>query len=385
MPPAAAPGTFNVDSSSVSVNENAGTVSVGITRSNGSSGAVDLLYSTTDGTAISGVNYTGATGGTVHFDDGQFNGTITLPIIHDNLDTLNKSFSVTLTGAGTGTLGTSLTTTVKIVDTDGAVIATGPLVQNWTDTSLIVDNDNWDNVPNISGYLNDANRDAGIPTVAANQPQSATSGSVGAIAELDGAGVTDPTVAFQATSSVIAPQLILDVNTVGTTGVSFSFDARDLDGTADDAVQPITVSYRIGNSGGFTDIVTVDDVTSGPSLATLVTNIASQLPADALGQQLVQIRIATSRVGGNNEWVGIDNIVVQQTPVLAFAQPTYTVNEGDGTATITVNRTGGTLGAVTVDYSTGDGTAGSSDYTPATGTLHFEDGQTSASFTRADH
>lgn len=65
-----------------------------------------------------------------------------------------------------------------------------------------------------------------------------------------------------------------------------------------------------------------------------------------------------------------------------FASATYTVNEGAGTATITVTRTGGTDGEVSVDYATSDGTATArQDYLARSGTLTFAEGQRSLSFT----
>ncbi|MBV9470416.1 MAG: hypothetical protein JOZ57_14355, partial [Abitibacteriaceae bacterium] len=60
---------------------------------------------------------------------------------------------------------------------------------------------------------------------------------------------------------------------------------------------------------------------------------------------------------------------------LSFSTPTYSVNEGSGTATITVNRVGGADGAVSVDYTTSNGTAtAGQDYTASNGTLSWADG-----------
>jgi hypothetical protein len=69
------------------------------------------------------------------------------------------------------------------------------------------------------------------------------------------------------------------------------------------------------------------------------------------------------------------------TPTVQFTSPSYTVSEGNGSATVTVTRTGDTSNAVTVDYATSDGTASERrDYTAALGTLRFAAGETSKSF-----
>lgn len=67
---------------------------------------------------------------------------------------------------------------------------------------------------------------------------------------------------------------------------------------------------------------------------------------------------------------------------LQLSSSNFTVNENQGTATITVNRTGGSDGAVSVNYATSNGTAtAGSDYTATSGTLNFAAGETSKTFT----
>ena len=64
-----------------------------------------------------------------------------------------------------------------------------------------------------------------------------------------------------------------------------------------------------------------------------------------------------------------------------FSQTNYTVGEAAGSATITVIRTNGSLGFVSVDFSAGGGTASpGSDYAPTNGTLVFGDGEISKAF-----
>jgi len=65
-----------------------------------------------------------------------------------------------------------------------------------------------------------------------------------------------------------------------------------------------------------------------------------------------------------------------------FDAQSYSVGEGDGSATINVIRTGDTSTAVSVGYFTGDATLATqkTDYTLATGTLNFAPGETSKTF-----
>jgi surface-anchored protein len=67
---------------------------------------------------------------------------------------------------------------------------------------------------------------------------------------------------------------------------------------------------------------------------------------------------------------------------LEFSASNYTVDETAGTATITVNRSFGSDGPVTIDYATSDGTAQAGvDYTATSGTLSFANGETSKTIT----
>jgi hypothetical protein len=64
-----------------------------------------------------------------------------------------------------------------------------------------------------------------------------------------------------------------------------------------------------------------------------------------------------------------------------FASASFNASEADTSAVITVVRAAGATGAATVNYSTADGTAtAGSDYTPASGTLSFAEGETSKTF-----
>ncbi|MFO0966215.1 MAG: Calx-beta domain-containing protein [Gemmataceae bacterium] len=77
-----------------------------------------------------------------------------------------------------------------------------------------------------------------------------------------------------------------------------------------------------------------------------------------------------------------DDDVAPQPGALRFSASAFSVDEGQATATITVTRTGGSDGSVSVNYATSNGSAtAGSDYTGASGTLTFAAGQTSKTFT----
>jgi hypothetical protein len=82
--------------------------------------------------------------------------------------------------------------------------------------------------------------------------------------------------------------------------------------------------------------------------------------------------------------LGTSNLVVTITTndsaVLRFTATTNSLDEADGTLTLTVLRTGTTNNAVTVDFTTTNVTASSSsDYTATNGTLSFAPGETNQS------
>ncbi|OPY57373.1 MAG: Calx-beta domain protein [Pelotomaculum sp. PtaU1.Bin035] len=75
------------------------------------------------------------------------------------------------------------------------------------------------------------------------------------------------------------------------------------------------------------------------------------------------------------------NNYIAQPGQLQFSASTYTAAENCGSATVTVTRTGGSDGVVTVAYATGGGTAtAGSDYSAATGTLTFDNGVADLTF-----
>ncbi len=87
------------------VSESIAVATITVIRTNGSAGVVTVDFSTSDGSALAGVNYV-ATSGTLSFADSEQAKTFPLTILSDGLSTTNLSFSVTVSnptgGAGLG-------------------------------------------------------------------------------------------------------------------------------------------------------------------------------------------------------------------------------------------------------------------------------------------
>lgn len=248
-----------------------------------------------------------------------------------------------------------------------------PFTQNWANTGLVTTNDDWSGVPGVIGYRGD-----GLVASTAIDPQTVVADgsatpidvnanlatpntfTTGGVAEFD--GIPDPVVALQGSGTADAPHIVLTLNTTGQTGINVSYNLRDVDGSADNSIQPVALQYRIGATGNYTNIPAgfVADASTGPS-ATQSTPVSVALPVACENQANVQLRMITTDAVGSDEWVGVDDINISTGPTV----PSLNINnvtqaEGDaGTSTFTfqVSLTAAAAGNVTFDIATADGTA----------------------------
>jgi|GEM_PF-2946939 len=110
-------GTLQFSSATYSVTEDTATVTITVTRTGGSAGAVSVDYTTADGTADSS-DYT-ATSGTLNWTDSDAaDKTFTVTILDDGIQESSEDFTVSLSNVVTATLGTPSTATVTITDDD---------------------------------------------------------------------------------------------------------------------------------------------------------------------------------------------------------------------------------------------------------------------------
>ncbi len=264
-----------------------------------------------------------------------------------------------------------------------------PFSQDWSNTGLITTDDDWSGVAGIIGFRGDgltgatgadpqtllADDSPGVPDVIANQtnPNTLTSGGV---AEFE---ITDPVVAFQGSGTADAPYLLIHLNTTGYQSINVVYNLRDIDGSADNAVQPVALQFRVGTTGDFTNVPAafVADATTGPSLATLVTPVNVTLPASADDQTQVQLRIMTANAVGSDEWVGVDDISITGTPSSVDLPPTVTGNNPangatnvpvDATVDVTFSESVVISGTVAIDCSS----SGLQNVTPTGGPTTFD-------------
>ncbi len=133
-----------------------------VTLNSTSTQAATVNYATVDGTAKAGSDYT-ATSGTLTIAAGQSSGTISIPILNDNVNEANESFTVQLSNPVNATLSTT-SATVTISDTlTSAVTAVLPAgVENLTLTGSALANGTGNAGPNVLTGNSAANTLAGL-------------------------------------------------------------------------------------------------------------------------------------------------------------------------------------------------------------------------------
>ncbi len=123
------PGTLQLSTNLVSQQENSGSFTLNVNRTNGSTGTVTVHYATADNTANAPSDYT-STSGTLTFNDGEMSKTITVPIIDDNIPEGTETFTLTLSNpTGGAVLGNLTTATFFIQDNDKPTLSINDVSQ----------------------------------------------------------------------------------------------------------------------------------------------------------------------------------------------------------------------------------------------------------------
>ncbi|MCB1666232.1 MAG: hypothetical protein KDI28_10655 [Pseudomonadales bacterium] len=178
------------------------------------------------------------------------------------------------------------------------------------------------------------------------------------------AGSIEFSSALYSTSEITTPATITLTRTGTTTGAA-SVTVTSTGGTAaagsDYTAVSTTVSWAAGDAASKTVSVAILDDRAVEETETVILSL-SAVSGDTIGTQ------SSTTL----------NIVDYEQGTLQFSAATYSVAENGGAAALTVNRTNGSNGTVTINYATANGTATSpAFFTAATGTLSFAEGETS--------
>jgi hypothetical protein len=129
---ASGPGTLQFSDSTYNINEDGVKATITVTRTEGSDGAVSVAYSTTDGTAAAGNDYT-ATNGPLQWADGDSSPkTFDIPILEDAIAEGDETVNLALTNpTGGALLGTQNTAVLTIIDNDTNTTPPSPNPMTW--------------------------------------------------------------------------------------------------------------------------------------------------------------------------------------------------------------------------------------------------------------
>ena len=418
------PGTLQFSASTASVAENGTSVTLEVTRSGGSAGAVSVAYSTTDGSATAGSDYA-ATSGTLNFADGDVSETFTVTILDDTDYEGNENFAATLSSAtGGAAIGTPSSATVTITENDAQPPA----------GSLQFDNATYSVAENATSVLVTVTRTGGSfgavsvdyasadGTATASSDYTARSGTLnfadGVMSQSFSISILDDTdyegdEAFslnlsnaQGGAAVGAPAsatVTITENDPEPPAGSLQFGSATYSVAENGASVLVTVT-RTGGSFGEVGVnyATSDatatagsDYTATSNTLTFADGIVSQSFSVTIlddtayeGDEAFQIDLSGATGGASLATPSTTSVTITENDAppsagsLQFSGATYSVAEDGTSVLITVTRNGGSFGAVSVDYASTDGSAtAGSDYAPAIGTLNFADGDVSENFT----
>ena len=419
--------TFSFSSPAYLVQEDdpAGHATITVNRGGATNIPASVNYSTANGgTATAGSDYT-ATTGTLDFAAGETAKTFNVDVTNDGTSEVNETVNLELK-SGPTTLATSL---LSIVDNDNAKTS----IQL---SSPVYDVNEADGTATVTVTLSHA-IDADVTVDYATADGSATAGSdytdtngtLTFSGNLTGGGpgtgetsktiqipvTQDPdpedpeTLTLTLSNAQSGAFAVLGAPATATVTVadddpagqidfkSLHYDVDEIDGRATVTVQ------RTGGSGGAVsvDYATSDGTATEGSDYTAASGTLNWAAGDSAdktftvpvtwdgrGEGLESVNLALTNPGGGSD-LGPNSVAVVgigddgATGPLVLTSTSYSVGEAEAVVTITVTRSGGSLGGpVTVDYATTAGTAtAGSDYADASGTLTFGPGEASKSFT----
>ena len=413
-PPPVVP-TISIDDASITEGDS-GTSQLTFTvkLSQAASGPVTVNYSTANGTATAGADYS-ALSGTITFAAGETTKTITIPVTGDTAVETNETFTVTLAspagatiadGAATGTIVNNDVAPPPPPPTGGGLSLDYDIVSNWGSgftASMAVGAGS----AALNGWTVEFDASFNITSIwNATIVSHVGNHYVVKNADWNGnvAGGKETSFGFQATpggGGTTASGFTINGTTVGTDPVPVPTlsvaDATVAEGNSGApelvftvtlsaaATGPVTVAYATSNGTASAS----SDYTAQSGTLTFAAGETSkvvrvQVSGDTAVEANETLTLALSSPSGATiaDGTAIGTITNDDTaPLPALSVADATVSEGNSGAkdlAFTVSLSAAATGPVTVAYVTNNGTAtAGSDYTAASGTLTFAAGETS--------
>ena len=420
-------GTLEFDSAHYTVNENGTNAVVTVRRRGGTSGFpttganVFVTMSTGNGTAVAGVNYT-AVVTNLTFPVGEVVTSVGIPIIDDFLVNTDRTVNLFLTNPqppGGPALGNQSGAVLTIINDDSAISFASSTFSVNEDTGLGAAIINFvrtgsTNNPASIDFLTTTNGTA-LPgvnytpvsnTIAFAAGQTSVITPVPVFHDLTPQG--DKTVSMVLTNPVgavlVSPsQATLTIIDVESAPGQFNYSVTNFYVAENAGSAVVTIIRTNGHSG----VVQVNFATSnGSALAGIdyvSTNGTLTFPdgvtvasftVPIIDNNVVQnprsfnVTLSNPQGGATIGPVATEPVTILDNDIgISLSTPTFSVNEGNGTATISVLRLNGSNGIVTVNYSTTNSLATNGiatpgvDYLPTSGLLTFANGETFKTFT----
>src|SRR6185312_15070885 len=421
-----------------SVDENAGTAAITVSRTGGSDGEVSVEYATSDGTATAGLDYI-ATNGQLTFADGETTKTISIPILNDalveNTETINLTLNAPSGGAGLAYHAGH--TTLGLFDDDSprppVIFALGynqlysfnsELPQQVLSYFPITGLQDFETIVNIAfrpstgqlyGLTNNRlytiNQTTGVATAVGTVSFENTQPSFRFNPVTDRIRV----VTYEGQNLQLNPDTaqVISVDTplafaAGDSNVGQSPGVLALANTNNFAGATASTTYainynvpNIAQAYSLATLGSVDGVPFSPNSGQLFTaRVLSSFFEESRSIDFSDSGIAYIAVSTHDELrpylrrllptgestntplpVDLQSIAIVPRQRLQLKSSLYSANENSGVVTINLRRTGGSSGTTSVDYATSNGTATAGiDYVATSGTLSFADGETSKTF-----
>jgi ribosomal protein L35AE/L33A len=411
-------GTLQFSQTSYTVAENDNSLTITVSRANGSSGTVSVDFATADGTATAGADYTGLSG-TLNWGDNDLRPkTFNISIIDDEIFEGPETFNLTLSNpTGGATLGTQSEAEATIseddsaegtlqfsaagysVDEDGGLVkitvtreggSSDPASVNFATSNDGTATPGTDYI-NSSGTLNWADGDDNDKTfdisIFDNGDEEGNK-----TFNLTLTGESGATLGNQDTATVV----IIDNETPSAGTLEFSNASYSVD--EDGGKIKIIVTRKGGSYGDASVEFNTSDgsAVAGEDYTGINTTTLNWSDGDK-GDRTFKIAIIDDGDIEGNETFNLilsnpDNAPISDPGVavvtidddddgddepgtLQFSKAEYDVDEDDGSIEITVTRVGGSDGAVSVRCASSNGSAtAGNDYVQTTNTLNWGDG-----------